>query len=84
MLNELDRVTRELRVTKNEFLERAIRAQAKQLLDQTEGGVWAATLGAWNRSGSPDGSVRRARGASSARWHATGDGECGPTSTVTF
>ena len=37
MLNELDRVTRELRVTKKEFLERAIRAQAKQLLDQTEG-----------------------------------------------
>jgi predicted transcriptional regulator len=63
ILDELDRVTRRLGMTKKQFLEEAIRLRAQQLNGEAEVDVWAETLGAWKRAESPQTTIRTARRA---------------------
>ena len=63
VLNEMERVTRNLRITKTRFLEDAIRRQAAELAAGEGADVWAETLGAWERREKPATTVRRARRA---------------------
>ena len=63
VLDEMERVTRRLRITKRRFLEEAIRRQAAELTDEQGSDLWAETLGAWKRSEKPATTIRRARQA---------------------
>ena len=63
ILDELNRVTRRLGVTKRRFLEEAIRLRAQQSGAAGDADVWAETLGAWRRRESAPAIVRRARRA---------------------
>jgi len=62
-LDEMDRVTRRLRMSKRQFLEEAIQLRARALTAEDGGDVWAETLGAWRRSEKPETTIRRARQA---------------------
>jgi len=66
VLDEMERVTRRLRITKRRFLEEAIHRQALQLSGQEGSDVWTETLGAWRRREKPETTIRRAREAFSA------------------
>lgn len=63
VLNELERATQKLRLSKRAFLEDAIREHAAALLEAEDGDVWAETLGAWRRREQPETTIRRARRA---------------------
>ncbi len=63
LLNEMDRVTRRVRMTKRQFLEEAIRARARELSASPGQDVWAETRGAWKRRERPATTVRAARAA---------------------
>ena len=63
VLDEMERVTRRLKMTKRRFLEQAIQRQAKELAEQEESDVWGETLGAWTRREKPATTIRRAREA---------------------
>ena len=63
ILDEMERVTRRLKMTKRRFLEQAIHRQASELAGQVESDVWAETLGAWARREKPATTIRRAREA---------------------
>ena len=58
-LNEMERVTRRLGISKRQFLEEAIQLRAEQSRDD-RGDVWSETLGAWRRSERADTTIRRA------------------------
>ena len=63
-INEMDRVTRKLGISKRQFLEDAIQLHTRQLSRDTPGDdVWSETLGAWNRRERGETTVRRARRA---------------------
>ena len=62
-LDELNRVTRRLGVTKRRFLEEAIRLHARQSSAEGDADVWAETLGAWRRREGAPATIRRARRA---------------------
>ncbi len=62
-LDEMERVTRKLKMTKRRFLEEAIHLRARQLEGSESRDVWSETLGAWNRAERPEDSVREAREA---------------------
>ena len=61
VLDELNRVTRRLGVTKRRFLEEAIQLRARQSGAAGKADVWAETLGAWRRRESAPAIIRRAR-----------------------
>ena len=61
VLNEMDRLTRRLRISKRQFLEEAIRLRAQQV--EAGPDVWEETRGAWSRREKPAATVRRAREA---------------------
>jgi len=61
VLDELDRVTRQLNMTKKQFLQEAIRMRAQQLRDKESTDVWTETLGAWGRREKPETTIRRTR-----------------------
>ena len=63
VLDEMDRVTRRLGISKRQFLEEAIQLRAQESKAREDDDVWAETLGAWSRSESPQATVRRARHA---------------------
>lgn len=63
VLDELDRVTRKLRITKRQFLEEAIHERARALAGETADDVWSDTLGTWRRDEAPATTIRRARQA---------------------
>lgn len=63
VLDEMERVTRRLRITKRRFLEEAIHRQAMELSGQEGSDVWTETLGAWRRREKPETTIRRAREA---------------------
>ena len=48
-INEMEKVTRRLGITKRKFLEEAIHKHARELSSKTDGDVWRETLGAWKR-----------------------------------
>ena len=61
ILEELNRVTRRLGITKRRFLEEAIRLRAEQLGAADDSDVWTETLGIWRRRESAPAIIRRAR-----------------------
>lgn len=61
VLDEMERVTRKLKMTKRRFLEEAISRQAMDLAGSGESDVWSETLGAWNRKETPTATIRGAR-----------------------
>jgi hypothetical protein len=63
VLDEMDRVTRKLRMSKRQFLEEAIHLRARGLSAERGDDVWSETLGAWNRHETSETTIRRARRA---------------------
>jgi|RhiMetdeSRZDD1v2_1073273.scaffolds.fasta_scaffold880413_2 hypothetical protein len=61
VIDELDRVTKQLGMTKKEFLEDAIRSRAAEVSAQTARNVWRETLGAWKRREAAETTIRRIR-----------------------
>jgi hypothetical protein len=61
-LDEMERITRKLGITKRQFLEEAIHLRAGQG-GEPRSDVWAETLGAWSRAEAPATTVRAARTA---------------------
>ncbi len=61
-LDEMERVTRRLKMTKRKFLEQAIYLCARQLGQSDSEDIWSETLGAWKRNEKPETTVRKARG----------------------
>jgi hypothetical protein len=68
-LQEMDRVTRLLKLTKKKFLEEAIHARAEALQASYGGDVWEDTRGAWKRKESPAKTVEKARIMIEASYH---------------
>jgi hypothetical protein len=62
-IDEMERITRRLGMTKKKFLEEAIQLQAQRLGAGSGPDVWAETSGAWQRREPPAATVRRARKA---------------------
>ncbi|MSO35573.1 MAG: hypothetical protein EXQ50_06560 [Acidobacteria bacterium] len=62
-LNEMERATRKLGMSKRQFLEEAIQLRVDRLTRDEQGDVWSETLGAWQRSESGATTIRRARRA---------------------
>lgn len=60
-LDELNRVTRRLGVTKRRFLAEAIRLRAQQAGEAGDADVWAEALGAWRRRENASATVGRIR-----------------------
>ncbi len=74
-LNEMERVTRKLGMSKRQFLEEAIQLRVERLNLAEQGDVWGETLGAWQRRESGATTIRRARAAfrhTFARRHGAG------------
>jgi predicted transcriptional regulator len=63
VVEELNRVSKHLGITKKQFLEEAIRQQASRAVEGERCDVWAETCGAWRRQESPRTTIRRARRA---------------------
>lgn len=63
VLDQLDRATRRLNVSKRQFVEEAIRLRAEQVTGRDDSDVWSETLGAWQRRERPETTIRRARRA---------------------
>jgi hypothetical protein len=61
-LDEMERVTRRLKMTKRRFLEEAIHIRARQLGGEDSADVWSETLGAWKRGERAETTIRKARG----------------------
>jgi hypothetical protein len=61
-LDEMERVTRRLKITKRKFLEEAIHLRAQQE-DAKGSDVWSETLGAWKRKEKPETTIRKTRAA---------------------
>ena len=62
-LEELNRATRRLHMSKRQFIEEAIQLRAEQVSRDDGSDVWSETLGAWRRSEPPETTIRRARQA---------------------
>ncbi|HEX9690339.1 MAG TPA: hypothetical protein VGB47_14825 [Thermoanaerobaculia bacterium] len=60
-LDELERVTRRLNMTKKKFLEQAIHLCAQQLGQRDSEDIWSETLGAWKRKEGAETTIRGAR-----------------------
>lgn len=61
VLDEMDRTVRNLGITKRQFLEEAIRLRLREVSRRGDADIWAETLGAWRRKGSPRTTVRNVR-----------------------
>ena len=62
-LDELERVTRRLGISKRRFLEEAIQQRVRHFVSEQHADVWADTLGAWRRKEPAGTTIRRARRA---------------------
>ena len=62
-INEMERATRTLGMSKRQFLEEAIRLRVERVIRDEHGDVWGETLGAWRRRESGATTIRRARQA---------------------
>ena len=60
-LNEMERVTRRLGISKRRFLEDAIQQRVRGLVSEQHADIWADTLGAWQRKEPAGTTIRRAR-----------------------
>jgi hypothetical protein len=85
ILNEMERVTRKLGMSKRQFLEEAIQLRVEQLSHDERSDVWSETLGAWPRREPGATTIRQARRAfrhAFERRHGARPGA--PTSIATF
>jgi len=62
-LDEMERATRKLGMSKRQFLEEAIQLRVERLSRDHQGDVWSDTLGAWQRTEAGAATIRRARRA---------------------
>ena len=62
-LNEMERVTRRLGISKRRLLEDAIQQRVRRLVSEQAADIWADTLGAWQRKEPTGTIIRRARRA---------------------
>jgi hypothetical protein len=62
-LDEMERATRKLGMSKRQFLEEAIQLRVERLGRDEAGDVWSETLGAWQRHEAGATTIRRARRA---------------------
>ena len=62
-INEMERATRTLGMSKRQFLEEAIRLRVERVSRDEHGDVWGETLGAWRRREAGATTIRRARQA---------------------
>jgi hypothetical protein len=62
-VDELNRLTRRLGISKKQFLEEAIRLRVSRAGEGAAADVWEETCGAWKRSESPRTTIRRVRRA---------------------
>ncbi len=71
VIDELNRLSRNLGIPKKRLLEEAILKRAKEEQQLPENDVWSETCGAWKRRESPQTTVRKTREAfeSSMRRH---------------
>ena len=60
-LNEMERATRRLGISKRQFLEEAIQLRAEQMSRGDQGDVWSETMGAWRRSERADTTIQKGR-----------------------
>ena len=62
-INEIERLSRRLGISRRQFIEDAIRRHARELHDEEAPGrdIWSETLGAWNRRENVETTIRRAR-----------------------
>lgn len=60
-LDEMERVTQKLKMTKRQFLEEAIHLRARQLAEEEGGDIWSETLGAWNRREKGETTIHKVR-----------------------
>ncbi len=74
VLDEMERVTRDLNITKRRFLEDAIHRRAMELAGEMGKDVWSDTSGAWRRTEKPETTLRRGRAAFQKRFVGRGDG----------
>jgi hypothetical protein len=63
VVDEMERVTHQLGLTKKQFLEDAILGRARELSAKEMEDVWSATLGAWSRTEKAETTLRRGRKA---------------------
>ncbi len=61
VVNELERLSRRLGVTKKQLLEEAIHLRTQKAREQEDTDIWAETSGAWKRKETPAATVRAAR-----------------------
>ncbi len=61
VVDELERLSRRLGITKKQLLEEAIRLRTQQTGEQEDADIWAETSGAWKRKEAPADTVRAAR-----------------------
>ena len=57
-IDEMERITRRLGMTKKKFMEDAIQLQAQRLGEGSGPYIWAETAGAWTRREAPEATVR--------------------------
>ncbi len=60
-VDDLERFSRRIGITKKQFLEEAIRLRAQQAGEQENADIWAETSGVWKRKETPEATVRAAR-----------------------
>ena len=62
-INEIERLSRRLGISKRQFLEDAVGRHARELNTGEAPGddIWSETLGAWRRSEKVETTIRRAR-----------------------
>jgi hypothetical protein len=70
VVDELDRMSRRLGVSKKTLLEEAIRMRARRTA-ASSGDVWTDTCGLWRRREEPAATVRRVRRAFEQAMHRT-------------
>ena len=84
-LNEMERVTRKLGMSKRQFLEEAIQLRVERLSRDEQGDVWGETLGAWQRRESGATTIRTSQAGVPARVRAAPRSQrCARTSIATF
>lgn len=63
IVDELNRETKRLGISKKKFLEDAIHQKIARAGDGDQADLWEETCGAWRRRGSPEATIGRARRA---------------------
>jgi len=60
-IDVLERLSRQLRISKKRFIEEAIRLRAQAVPEGAGNDVWAETAGAWNRAETAEATAENSR-----------------------